>query len=576
MISYDMERGGRLFRKIVAVGVLWLVAVAVIALAYLRSKKVVVRNSAHIQYTSSLDFKTYKGKAPIYPLDGACYKFFKSEPLLMPDLHSGLNTYVYLRRLKLHVDVTPFANHKLYGKIHQVDINIMGSPLWKYTYPNWLSITGRPWKTYEFKWNPPLLLLKGPGNLQAVDAIFCDPWDKADGKKDMFHEPAQLEWEIEYATSEQPLKNFMEWFRYKGTSWGWPSPNGKLKLGTILDNTSEGKGYNVRTAIYGYYFYPTLSQDVWLKIGEKTIVGGKGVNTASNPDIADNPVIYFNPLVVGTGDIYIQWGQNLGPGSRTFAIVFGVRGVEEATPTSVTPTPTPTSAPPPVTPSHTQTPTPTKAPNSEQGLSLKVPCVAEQPVILHTGADYAPDLTDMVPPPSVPEGFVAKGQSVYKGSCREAKIYSYILDKEIELVPSLGLKKVKFKIKLREALRNDNPLIKLSIKDKIFYTFSDEDGIAYLYVPASYFDKKPVEVTIKPYNYLPKTLVLESGLSELGNRDLTFIWGDLDNKGDRVSSQDYAIFLKYYLGGFLAADADLSGKVWIKDYAIMISNLGEK
>ena len=182
----------------------------------------------------------------------------------------------------------------------------------------------------------------------------------------------------------------------------------------------------------------------------------------------------------------------------------------------------------------------------------------------------------MVPPPSVPEGFVAKGQSVYKGSCREAKIYSYILDKEIELVPSLGLKKVKFKIKLSEALRNDNPLIKLSIKDKIFYAFSDEDGIAYLYVPASYFDKKPVEVTIKPYNYLPRTLVLESGLSELGNRDLTFIWGDLDNKGDRVSSQDYAIFLKYYLGGFLAADADLSGKVWIKDYAIMISNLGKK
>ncbi len=224
-------------------------------------------------------------------------------------------------------------------------------------------------------------------------------------------------------------------------------------------------------------------------------------------------------------------------------------------------------------PTHTSTPTPlpTYAPASllsKMLLALNqrtppahIDCVPNHPVYIR-----AENVENS------PAAIAAKiAPTTYKLTCPEAPL-TLKLNKnlQISVIPHQNFKCQSFKIQVQDTVKN--PLVYIGATDNhsfSFYTAVLQNGnVPCLPIPANTRDifmaarnTLPVKVDSQQ---MPKVITLLPGNFEVTSTP------------SAITGADYAVFLKLYLTRSKAADLDNSGSVWVRDYAIMLKNLGKE
>ncbi len=201
-------------------------------------------------------------------------------------------------------------------------------------------------------------------------------------------------------------------------------------------------------------------------------------------------------------------------------------------------------------------------------------CAPGEQVIIHTGANYSKSLKT-IPKNEVSseENLHKQKEYVYTTQCGQFVYNDRVNNKKVIVMPEASYEPIKFNIKLLHRKYNDNPLVKLTF-DETFYYYgvSDQNGNTIVFIPKGIFDLNKIQtIKIEPIYYKP--IEVTSSLKDLKNQKLEFEWGNFEvkNTPDSITAADYAVFLYLYKQGVLAADADASGKVWIRDYSLFMN-----
>ncbi len=224
-------------------------------------------------------------------------------------------------------------------------------------------------------------------------------------------------------------------------------------------------------------------------------------------------------------------------------------------------------------PTHTTTPTPlpTSTPASllskmliafnQRVIPSHIDCVPNQPVYIRAedGGDFLAAVAVKIAP------------TTYKLTCPEAPLTLKLnKSKQTTLIPHQNFKCQSFKIQVQDTVKN--PLMYIGATDNhsySFYTAVLQNGN----VPCLPVSANTKSLFIAARNMLPVKIDAQQMPKEItllpGNFEVT-------STPSAITGADYAVFLKSYLTRSKAADLDNSGSVWVRDYAIMLKNLGKK
>ncbi len=374
--------------------------------------------------------------------------------------------------------------------------------------------------------------------------------------------------------------------------------DGRIKL-TFKDNSQGECGYRIARAVYQdnkkdwVYKYATILANNYQDNG--TVIWND-TNVDSNKEYIYNvqPMKEIN----GQCSVYNEapWGTNetlpLKCSSVSTTPTVSVTTTNTPTPTEISlPTITNTVMPTGVSPTNVS-PTPQPADAKIQGFTFmftgewnadylhNIVCRPGETVIINLGHTYTQRLSDDISAPN--DNFERLATGIYKTTCPNQMQTSNFSGFTVTLSPDSNLECVSFYVIADEAKNRGIPRVFLETfnnssvnSNLVFKSTADNNGRVSMCVPSNLLNEKFDKLAVAVPDYTFK--ILENiSIAELDKKTFILKCGnmELDNTFNSIEAPDYAVFIELFKRNNIRTDCDRSGSVWVRDYLILLQNLG--
>ena len=218
-------------------------------------------------------------QAPIYPLDGDCYRYYNQSPLLLPSpSESGL--WMVIKKISLaattinhQIDIDIFEPSGGWSSLPDDPPNIL---------PNFLTIryAGQP---FAVDYDSGLIIYNGWAKVKIVDGgTWCRNFDESS--------PIRVSYEVEYAfVAPAEASGFNEWF------WSDPLPSAAVgdgwQIKGLFEPLSAGRIINLK----GLYAYSTIPLTLSFALQGNAFIEQEYWSTSEG----DDRIRYYQPVIIG-------------------------------------------------------------------------------------------------------------------------------------------------------------------------------------------------------------------------------------------------------------------------------------